>query len=61
MAFIAQYPGTCWACDESIEIGQQIESANGDAHEGYQHVVCPEAKEPKPTKFQGTSLDEMGF
>lgn len=55
--FPATYPGYCRECLERIEVGSLIQSER----EGYRHVVCPEAVPEKPTRFQGTSLEEMGF
>lgn len=68
IGFDAQFVGQCSECEYVIEIGDRIVGAPGV---GYQHVDCadlvddgespaPEPKE-KPTKFQGTSLEEMGF
>lgn len=67
--FIAQFGGECAECEDSIEVGDLIIGAG----HGYAHVDCvdldddeneespdPEPDE-KPTRFQGTSLDEMGF
>jgi len=53
--FEAKFPGECAECWGRIEVGDLIEHAIGD---GYRHVKCPEAR---PTRFQGTTLDEMGF
>lgn len=55
----AQYGGAeCPECYERIKVGELIDHAIGD---GYRHVKCPEVEPEKPTKFQGTSLEEMGF
>jgi hypothetical protein len=66
--FVAQFLGRCTECEEIIEVGDLILGAAGS---GYQHIECVELDddeespvpepEEKPTKFQGTSLDEMGF
>lgn len=68
VGFEAQYPGECTECEHTIEVGDRIVGAPGV---GYQHVECADlvddeespASEPreKPTRFQGSSLDEMGF
>lgn len=55
--FEAQFPGDCVECDEPYDRGDRIAGSNGD----YRHVECPEAHPVRPTKFQGTSLEEMGF
>jgi hypothetical protein len=44
MAFAAQYPGTCDACESDIKPGQMIQNST-EAHrawQSYEHVVCPE-------------------
>lgn len=58
MSFPAQFAGHCPECGERIEIGDLLIRAPED---GYQHAVCPEATPEKPTKFQGTTLESMGF
>ena len=57
MAFVAQFASLCVECDEPIDAGDLIRSCK----EGYRHVVCPEDVPEKPTRFQGTTLAEMGF
>jgi hypothetical protein len=59
MSFVAQFVGRCTECDERIEVGDRIR-VSGDA---YAHVNCddPAERPEKPTRFQGTSLKEMGF
>lgn len=60
----ARYVGTCAAnCSSPIYIGDSILATDD---ERWAHVECMEdvesvAREEKPTRFQGTSLDEMGF
>lgn len=58
MSFEAKYPGECWACGEPIEPGQLIESTPVC---NYQHVKCPNQPTERPTKFQGSSLEAMGY
>jgi len=55
--FEAKYGGICVNCDERIIPGEMIRPALGD---GFVHDRCPDA-EPKPTKFQGTTLEDMGY
>ena len=40
MAFQAQYPSACAACDYGIKIGQAAEQVPGTPGE-YRHMVCP--------------------
>lgn len=58
MTFTAKYGGLCQSCPEPIRPGDEIRGAVGD---GFVHAECPEDVEPKPTKFQGTSLEDMGY
>jgi hypothetical protein len=64
MPIEARYPGVCSKCDEKIEVGQLIwsrpKSNNTDALE-WEHHECPETVAPKPTRFQGTTLEDMGL
>ncbi len=58
MSFTARYDkGVCDNCLEPIKEGQEIEY---DATDVLVHVGC---KPPKmgETKFQGTTLDDMGY
>lgn len=58
MTFVARYPGKCSNCFRPIEAGQEVAYVDDELV----HVqVCEAATEAKPTKFQGTSLDEMGY
>jgi hypothetical protein len=54
----AMFPGRCAECDEPFHAGVQITNKPGV---GYCHVDCPEVAPEKPTRFQGTTLEEMGF
>lgn len=56
--FVAQFRGRCVECDQAIEIGDEIGAITG---QGYQHIHCPDAPDERPTKYQGTTLEEMGF
>lgn len=56
--FVAQFRGRCVECDQVIEVGERIGAITGG---GYAHVVCPDEPDERPTRFQGTTLDEMGF
>jgi hypothetical protein len=63
-AFEARFGGICWNCHQwfaGSEAGCEGAMIRARKLGGYQHNECPEAKEPKPTKFQGTTLKEMGF
>jgi hypothetical protein len=57
MSLTAEYAGWCLECEEAIEPGEQIRTDDGE----WVHVKCPPAPSKKPTKFQGTSLEAMGF
>jgi hypothetical protein len=56
--FVARFRGRCTECEQVIEVG---DLAGGNADRGYRHVTCPDAPDERPTQFQGTTLDEMGF
>jgi hypothetical protein len=56
--FTARFPGTCDACGERIHVGEQIRSTG---ERTYEHVFCPEFPDPKPSRFEGATLDDMGF
>jgi len=58
MSFEAQYRGECDACDEPINVGDLIRRNDLGC---YVHAECPEATPEKPTKFQGTSVADMGY
>lgn len=58
MSFTAQFRGRCSECGQEIEVGDRIGGISG---EGYKHVTCPDEVQPRPTKFQGTTSEEMGF
>lgn len=60
MSFPARWHSWCPECHQEIEVGNEIESRDEG---GYRHVVCPESQraEDKPTKFQGTTLEDMGY
>jgi hypothetical protein len=55
----AKFEGTCSECDKKINIGDAIERA--DDMVGWRHVTCPVDTTEKPTKFQGTTLEDMGY
>jgi hypothetical protein len=60
--FPARYPGVCTECDEPIKVGDQIITrGNGGNLPDYRHAICPEAVPEKPTRFQGTTLEDMGL
>ena len=54
----ARFQGWCDDCDQRIEIGELIHTGGSGK---FVHVECPDAAAEKPTKFQGTTLEEMGF
>lgn len=56
--FPAQFQSRCSDCGESIEVDDLIIHALDG---GYRHAVCPEAAPEKPTRFKGTTFEEMGF
>lgn len=63
MSFTARFSGTpCAECGLRITEGQRI---TGDAASGYVHVEPPCPDNPLgpqgDTKFQGTTLKEMGY
>lgn len=60
MAIEALYRGCCIRCGEWFEPGTMIER-DPDRAGPWRHVKCPELEDEKPTKFQGTTLEEMGF
>jgi hypothetical protein len=62
--FPAKYRGVCIRCDEPFDVDQMIESPRSPEWPatGYYHApTCPAAAEPKPTRFQGTTLEDMGY
>jgi hypothetical protein len=58
MAIPAKFRGVCGECDQTIDLDEMIEQRRPSLD--WVHVSCPDV-EPKPTKFQGTTLEEMGF
>ncbi len=58
MSFAARFAGECPECGGRIELGDQLVFVE---ELGYAHEACPDALPEKSTKFQGTSLEEMGF
>jgi hypothetical protein len=56
--FPAQYSGHCPECGERIEIGDMLIRTPNDS---YSHAACPDVSDEKPTKFKGSSDEEMGF
>lgn len=62
-AFPAQYKGECMSgCGEEIEEGQLIVNIGGQeyVHEGCQKRLVAD-EDGKRHKFQGTTLEEMGY
>lgn len=59
MAIPAKFRGTCTECQEPIDIDEMIEQRQGSWD--WVHVTCQVATEEKPTKFQGTTLEDMGY
>lgn len=61
MSFTAQFHGVCVECEDRIEPGQIIRRKSTQPVK-YAHEQCPDDLTAlPPTKFQGTTLDEMGF
>jgi hypothetical protein len=58
VSFPAKYAGQCVECGCRIQVDDEIERGTEG---GYVHVTCPEDIPTKPTKFQGTDLESMGF
>lgn len=56
---MARYPGVCTECGIRFFEGDPISGAKYG--KGYQHAVCPEEIELKPTRFVGSTDEEMGF
>jgi hypothetical protein len=54
----ALFPGTCAECGEPFQADTRITSKPGI---GYAHAACPDDQPAKPTKFEGSTLEEMGF
>lgn len=55
----AKYGGRCSACNEAIEVGDMLKWVDGQAvHEWHSVSDLPYKTE---TKFQGTTLEDMGF
>jgi hypothetical protein len=61
-AFPAQYPGRCAECGQPFEAGTPIRATHHNVR-AYEHAVCPPEVDdtPAPTKFEGTTDEEMGF
>lgn len=57
----AEFEGVCGACEKKIHVGDSIEPEPGRRPKQWRHVTCPVATENKPTSFQGTTLDDMGY
>lgn len=61
--FEARFPGRC-AQGDYIEPGESIRYGEQNTVE---HVECPDptavaaAKTDRPSRFEGTSIDEMGY
>jgi len=60
MTFEAQYAGPCEECTFPIKIGDPIVLTYNDSTDEtyWKHQECPKEK---PTKFEGTSLEDMGY
>jgi hypothetical protein len=58
MPFLAKYSGQCSDCGEPIEVGEEIQPTGPNR---YEHVSCPENIEQKPSQFEGTTTEEMGY
>jgi hypothetical protein len=58
MIFEAQYNGSCAGCDGRIAIGDRVTYTTDG---GVVHENCPDQLFESDTKFQGTTLDEMGY
>jgi hypothetical protein len=56
---VARYPGVCSECDTRFLPGEPITGAQYG--KGYQHAACPEDLPEKPTRFVGSTDEEMGF
>lgn len=54
-SFLAKYDGPC-ARGDQVAAGDRVTYEEGQIV----HVEC-HRDEPKPTKFQGSTLDEMGY
>lgn len=54
----AKFESWCDECDCRIEQGQEI--VKGDTGR-WIHVECPEVVLDRPSRFEGTSLDQMGY
>lgn len=59
--FPAKFHGECIACGHHISPGEEILRGQIDNVKGWVHVECPAATTDKPTRFQGTTSEEMGF
>lgn len=58
-SFPARYPGLCGECDGPFDFDDPIRRTSPGRGQ-YAHERCPDP-EDKPTRFQGTTLEEMGF
>lgn len=52
----AKWAGRCPICLELFPEGADVRHTE----QGWAHEVCPD-EDPLPTKFKGTTLEEMGF
>lgn len=60
-SFEARYRGECDECGQPIEVGDRIRPTG---ERTYAHVQCPDdqaVSTRRPTPFQGTSTDQMGY
>jgi len=58
--FTAEYASTCSECFGRIEPGDRIVGdRDAPGAPTYRHATC--APVEKPTKFQGHTLDDMGY
>ena len=54
----ALFPGVCTECDERISVGDMIFRTE----DGYAHEECDRPKlTRRPTRFEGTSTETMGY
>jgi len=60
MPFPAKYNGYCQAGDV-IKPGDEVEYRGERGEEQLFHVACEKQPEEKPHKFQGTSIEDMGY
>jgi hypothetical protein len=60
-AFEARYAGRDPACGEPIEVGERVMYVGTVLVHEACAAEAPAGHSEKPTKFQGTSLDAMGY